>query len=73
LSHRLEEVFLLIELEQRRLDATRDCSALLLFCGQDVGGALGSGEQVPAVLGVEKRAEGRDPAGDVEQVIGLPA
>ena len=51
--------------------STEDCDrgALLLLGSQNVGGALGAGQQVPAVLGIEERAQRFDTADDHQEVV----
>ena len=71
LIHRGVELPLGILPEKRRIDARRDRRSLLLLGRQNVGRALGSGEQVLAVVGGEEGAERFDAADDGEEVVDL--
>ena len=71
LIHRGGEFFLLVGTEQCGLDGRCDGRALLLLGRQNVRRALGAGEQILAVLGVEEGAQRLDAADDGEEVAAL--
>ncbi len=64
-----ERPFLVLAVERGVGLADEFAGVLLLLDAQDVGGALGAGEQVLAVLGVEEFAERLDTAHDQQEVV----
>jgi len=71
LIHRGKQLLFRVFAKQRRLDSLGDQRFLLFLGSQDVGGALGAGEQVLAVLDVEQGAQRLDATDDLQEVVGL--
>src|SRR5690606_8098929 len=69
-ADRLEQRLLLRLGQETRIDVAIEGGArLLLFLAQDVGGALGAGKQVLAVVRVEEASKRLYPADDEEDFI----